>query len=95
MNIPFLPDDPKEPMAPDEVDVASAGSMDASDPPAFGGATGTGAPDVADDARIERIRARAYELWQAAGCPADADRKFWFQAEAEIGTAAEGKGPSA
>lgn len=84
MTMPLLPDDPKEPNTPDEVDIASASSMDASDPPAFGSVTGTGAPDSADDARAEKVRARAYELWQAAGSPPEADREFWFRAEAEI-----------
>ena len=66
----------------DEVDAASVASMDASDPPAFGGATGVGVPE--DDDRLERIRRRAYELWQESGSPSDREMDFWLQAEAEI-----------
>lgn len=35
------------------------------------------------DARIE-IAKRAYELWIAAGHPADRHLDFWLQAEAEL-----------
>lgn len=37
----------------------------------------------------EKIRNRAYELWQAHGCEPGRDMDFWLQAEREIlGTAA-------
>jgi len=68
----------------DEVEAASVASMDASDPPAFGGATGVGTPEGGDDDRIERIRQRAYELWQESGSPPDREMDFWLQAETEI-----------
>ena len=32
----------------------------------------------------EEIRARAYELWEQNGRPADRDLEFWLQAEFEI-----------
>jgi hypothetical protein len=32
----------------------------------------------------ERIRARAYELWQAAGSPDGDGTRFWYTAEHEI-----------
>ena len=66
----------------DKQDVAMTQTMDASDPPAFGGATGVGVPE--DDDRLERIRRRAYELWQESGSPTDREMDFWLQAEAEI-----------
>ena len=69
----------------DKVDEASADSMDASDPPSFGGATGVGAPEPSDE-RVEQVRRRAYELWQEAGSPTDREMEFWLQAEREIGT---------
>jgi hypothetical protein len=69
----------------DKVDEASSESMDASDPPAFGGATGIGTPEPSDE-RVEQVRRRAYELWQEAGSPADREMEFWLQAEREIGT---------
>jgi hypothetical protein len=68
----------------DKVDAASAASMDASDPPAFGGATGVGATDDGDE-RQEQIRRRAYELWEEAGSPTGREMDFWLQAEREIG----------
>jgi hypothetical protein len=34
--------------------------------------------------REERIRRRAYELWEAAGRPGNDHQKFWLLAEAEI-----------
>ena len=74
--------DPGEPGL-DKVDVAAAASMDASDPPAFGGVTGAGAPGSEAD-RHERIRQRAHEMWQEAGSPPDRELDFWLKAEAEI-----------
>jgi hypothetical protein len=32
----------------------------------------------------EEIRARAHELWEQNGRPADRDLEFWLQAESEI-----------
>lgn len=34
--------------------------------------------------REERVRRRAYELWEAAGKPAGDHERFWHQAEAEL-----------
>lgn len=36
------------------------------------------------DNREDRIRRRAYELWQAAGSPRGDGAEFWLQAEAEV-----------
>lgn len=74
---------PAEPKL-DKVDAASAASMDASDPPAFGGATGVGATDDGGEGQ-ERVRRRAYELWQEAGSPSGREMDFWLQAERELG----------
>ena len=35
----------------------------------------------------EEIRAHAYQLWEAAGKPADREHEFWHQAERELKTA--------
>ena len=35
-------------------------------------------------AEDEKVRARAYELWEAAGCPACDGQEFWFRAEREL-----------
>lgn len=32
----------------------------------------------------QRIRERAYQLWQQAGCPASRSEEFWFAARREI-----------
>lgn len=32
----------------------------------------------------ERIRIRAYEIWQLEGCPDDREIEFWLRAEHEI-----------
>ena len=32
----------------------------------------------------QRVRERAYEIWQKAGCPEGASAEHWLQAEAEI-----------
>jgi len=34
--------------------------------------------------RTERIRKRAYELWERAGKPAGDHEKYWHDAEAQI-----------
>ncbi|KAF0138553.1 MAG: hypothetical protein FD153_1240 [Rhodospirillaceae bacterium] len=33
---------------------------------------------------IERIRERAYQLWEAEGCKQGRDMEYWFRAEAQI-----------
>lgn len=43
------------------------------------------------DDREDRIRARAYELWEAAGRPEGQQSKHWEQAEREIGGEGGGK----
>jgi Protein of unknown function (DUF2934) len=42
------------------------------------------------------IAARAYQLWQARGCPTGSDQEDWFQAEEELSsrTAQGPKAPS-
>jgi hypothetical protein len=40
--------------------------------------------------REERIRQRAYELWEAAGRPGNDHQKFWLIAEAEIAAEEDG-----
>ena len=32
----------------------------------------------------QAINARAREIWEQSGCPADRDLEFWLQAESEI-----------
>jgi hypothetical protein len=32
----------------------------------------------------ERVRQRAYELWEASGCPQGFDAEHWLQAEREV-----------
>ncbi|MFZ1426968.1 MAG: DUF2934 domain-containing protein [Geminicoccaceae bacterium] len=76
----------------DEVDAASAASMDASDPPSFGGSTGVGSATPDDEAREHRIRARAHQLWELAGRPYGAEMEFWLSAEAEIDSAEADRG---
>ena len=34
--------------------------------------------------RRSQVRARAYELWEAAGRPPDRDLEFWLEAERQI-----------
>ena len=80
----------------DKVEEASIESMDASDPPSFGGATGVGGTETeAADGRHRRIAERAHELWQAAGSPPGAALDFWLQAEQELepsAAATDGRG---
>ncbi|NVN85190.1 MAG: DUF2934 domain-containing protein [Rhodopseudomonas sp.] len=37
-----------------------------------------------DDTMQERIKHRAREIWELAGCPEGRDEEFWLQAEQEI-----------
>lgn len=32
----------------------------------------------------ERIKQRAYQLWQAQGCPENSDKMFWFAAREQL-----------
>ncbi len=34
-----------------------------------------------DEAQAQRIRERAYHLWQADGCPDNQDQEYWDRAE--------------
>ena len=89
---PKAPEKTVEELGLDEVDAASAASMDASDPPSFGGTTGVGGTAPDDEARELRIRARAHELWELAGRPYGAELDFWLSAEAEIDAAEADRG---
>jgi hypothetical protein len=62
------------------IDEALAASMDASDPPAYGGITWVGTP--ADDEAC--ARRRAFDLWRGAGRPDGRDLEFWLRAEREV-----------
>lgn len=73
----------------DDVDTASAESMDASDPPSFGGVTGVGGGEDHGDERRRLISERAHELWLEAGAPEGVALDFWLAAERELD---EGRG---
>ena len=36
----------------------------------------------------DQIRARAYALWEADGCPVGQDQNYWFKAATELAAAA-------
>jgi Protein of unknown function (DUF2934) len=38
----------------------------------------------------QRVRERAYEIWQKAGCPEEKSVEHWLQAEAEIAAEEQG-----
>ncbi len=50
---------------------------------------------MADATRVQRIRERAYGIWEGAGRPHGCDREHWLQAEAEIKKKDEGAGDPA
>ncbi|WP_322030276.1 DUF2934 domain-containing protein [Paraburkholderia sp. J76] len=76
------------------IDDAVEDTFPASDPPAIGGTTRV-EPASAENDREQRIRQRAYELWEKAGAPDDHTDEYWHQAEAEIagGNSGEEKSP--
>ena len=39
----------------------------------------------------DRIRQRAYELWEASGCPQGREAEHWLQAERELSALAVGQ----
>ncbi len=45
-----------------------------------------------DDAWQEKVRERAYTIWEREGCPEGQAEQFWLAAEAEL--RAEGQGPT-
>jgi DNA-binding NtrC family response regulator len=49
--------------------------------------------EQADRDREQRVRERAYAIWQREGCPSGRDQEHWRRAEREI--AAEEEGPAA
>lgn len=69
------------------IDNAVEATFPASDPPAIGGATriDEGASERHD--REDRVRQRAYQLWELAGAPEGRPDDYWHQAEAEINEA--------
>lgn len=71
--------------AEQKVDQAVEATFPASDPPAQGGTTRIEdeVTPVSGDQK-ERIRERAYELWQAAGAPDGHTDEFWHRAESDI-----------
>ncbi len=38
----------------------------------------------------QRVRERAYEIWQNAGCPEGKSVEYWLQAEGEIAAEEQG-----
>jgi hypothetical protein len=38
----------------------------------------------AEEGMTERIRARAYQLWQAAGSPENCADDYWYEAETQV-----------
>ncbi|MCP3712513.1 DUF2934 domain-containing protein [Paraburkholderia sp. CNPSo 3274] len=66
-----------------KIDNAVEGTFPASDPPAIGGATRIERTPM-ESGQEERIRRRAYELWEKAGSPEDHTDEYWHRAEAEI-----------
>lgn len=36
----------------------------------------------------DQVRRRAYELWEADGCPQGQDQRYWFKALAELASVA-------
>ena len=51
----------------------------------------TGNPLEDDPAREQRIRERAYELWQADGSPHGSDMEFWERARELVGMSESGQ----
>lgn len=39
----------------------------------------------AEAATEDRVRERAYHLWEQAGCPEGRSTEFWYQAVSEVG----------
>ena len=47
-------------------------------------ATGDSVVEAEADGVESLVRARAYELWQARGCPIGSGEEDWFRAEEEL-----------
>jgi len=64
-------------------DDAAEAFQAAGGPLASGGATSPDMPDGGSD-QEERIRRRAYELWEEAGSPESHTDEYWHRAKEEI-----------
>lgn len=69
------------------IDNAVEATFPASDPPAIGGATRIDESPAGRSDHEDRVRQRAYQLWQQAGAPDGHTNDFWHRAEAEINEA--------
>jgi hypothetical protein len=66
-----------------EVSRADPAPAPATPPSSSATPSATEAPATAGPAEKD-IRARAYQLWEQAGCPEGRDKEFYFQAEREL-----------
>lgn len=69
------------------IDNAVEATFPASDPPAIGEATRIEESSSERHAHEDRVRQRAYQLWEQAGAPEGRPDDYWHQAEAEINEA--------
>ncbi|MFP3710017.1 DUF2934 domain-containing protein [Paraburkholderia sp. SIMBA_009] len=72
------------------IDSAVEATFPASDPPAIGGATRVGENPAERDDRHNRVRHRAYQLWEQAGAPDGHTDEYWHRAEADTAEARRG-----
>ena len=75
-------------------DTPTAGEQAAQSTGSAAQSTGSAAGSSSAGDRYERIRQRAYELWEHEGRPQGRDREHWEQAEREVDAGAEGSSSS-
>ncbi|WP_423805362.1 DUF2934 domain-containing protein [Paraburkholderia tropica] len=71
--------------ATESCNASSASGWPGEPGPKSGDHSGTDCFRTADyDEITERVRARAYQLWQAAGSPENCADDFWYEAEKQV-----------
>ncbi len=75
---------PQQPMPQPQPQQAAARTTSAPSPAQAGRSSSPTGAATRRNINEDQIRQRAYQKWQAAGCPSGDGCSFWFEAEREL-----------